>query len=56
MIEVVFVPRPEAVQTAQLVIRILGDKDPLAVKWITAMRKLGYLYRPELDYLFSRPV
>lgn len=58
MIEVILVPEDVALETARTVITALGERDPLARRWIVALRKFGLVYQGIWDGkpTFSRPV
>jgi hypothetical protein len=47
MIELIHVPKEEAIATAKIVIASLGENDPLSIKWIKAVRSFGGRWSPE---------
>lgn len=49
MIEVIYVPLPEAIATAKAVIKALGENHELSIKWIDAVRRYDYRWRPDLQ-------
>ena len=55
MIDVVHVPIQEAVATAAIIVRSLGVDHELSIKWMEAVAKFGYRWRPERD-AFMRSV
>lgn len=55
MIRVLHIPEQEAVDTTRWMIQAAGVENGLTQKWIKALRKLGYVYRPDLPDKFSRP-
>jgi hypothetical protein len=58
MIALLHVPESVAIATARALVTALGPDDQLAVRWINAVRRLGYIYRPDLPQagFFSKPV
>jgi len=55
MIDVIHVPKAEAVHTATVIVQTLGVEHELSIKWIDAVAKFGFRWRPDKK-MFMRPV
>jgi len=47
MIDVIHVTVPDALTTARVIVQTLGVDHELSIKWLNALRKFGYHWRPD---------